>query len=132
MRINSHPNYSQKIGLILLILSIIVFIFPQFLQSSLESKELVDIVDYRIRFSALPFGIGIFLLTLSKIQSENIGIKILTCLLIIDLGYFSTRFFSMIIHGFNSSAQLKWLAIEFIIATVILIIMNFKKASPRT
>ena len=132
MKINLQSNYSQIIGMVLLLVSIIVFTFPQFLQSSLESKEIVDLVDYRIRFSALPFGIGIFLIILSKIQSENIGIKILTCLLIIDIGYFSTRFFSMMIHGFDSSVQINWLTIELILAIVILIIIKLKKASPRT
>lgn len=132
MNNKSYPSYRQIIGISLILFSLVAFLFPQLFQSSLESKELVEKVDYRIRLSAVPLGIGMFIVSLSKFQSEQLLIQSLILVFFIDLGYFTTRLLSMAIHGFNSTTQIHWLAIELLIGITLAIILKLKKASPRT
>ena len=132
MNNKAYPSYRQIIGISLILFSIVVFLFPQLIQSSTESKELVEKVDYRLRFSALPFGIGLFLVLLSKFQSEQLLIQSLILVFFIDMGYFTTRLLSMSIHGFDSETQLHWLAIELVIGITLAIILKLKKAPSRT
>ena len=132
MNNKAYPSYIQIIGISLILFSIVSFLFPNLFQSSLESKELVEKVDYRIRISALPFGIGLFLALLSKFQSKHILIQSLILAFFIDMGYFTTRLLSMSIHGFDSTTQLYWLAIELVIGITLAVILKLKKAPSRT
>ena len=132
MNNKAYPSYIQIIGISLILFSIVSFLFPNLFQSSLESKELVEKVDYRIRISALPLGIGLFLALLSKFQSKHILIQSLILAFFIDMGYFTTRLFSMSIHGFDSTTQLYWLAIELVIGITLAVILKLKKAPSRT
>ena len=132
MNNKAYPSYIQIIGISLILFSIVSFLFPNLFQSSLESKELVEKVDYRIRISALPLGIGLFLALLSKFQSKHILIQSLILAFFIDMGYFTTRLLSMSIHGFDSTTQLYWLAIELVIGITLAVILKLKKAPSRT
>lgn len=129
---NAYPSYKQIIGISLILFSIVAFLFPQLFQSSLESKEVVEKVDYRIRFSAIPLGIGLFFALLNKFQSEHLLTQSLILVFFIDIGYFTTRLLSLSIHGFDSTAQLYWLAIELVIGLVLAVILKLKKAPSRT
>ena len=123
--------YVPIIGLLMLIVSIICFVFPQMFDADFDSVGIDEKVDSRIRYSALALGIGMLLLFYRKFRLQNDGLIFVKCLLVIDLGYFSTRTLSMSIHGFSSSIQRTWLIFELIIAICLTIIIKLKKASPR-
>ncbi|MBL6890868.1 MAG: hypothetical protein ISR22_02335 [Candidatus Poseidoniaceae archaeon] len=87
MNNKAYPSYRQIIGISLILFSIVSFLFPHLFQSSLESKELVEKVDYRIRLSAVPLGIGLFFTLLSKFQSKHILTQSLFLAFFIDMGF---------------------------------------------
>ncbi|MAU74729.1 MAG: hypothetical protein CBC92_004890 [Euryarchaeota archaeon TMED132] len=132
MNNKAYPSYRQIIGISLILFSIVSFLFPHLFQSSLESKELVEKVDYRIRLSAVPLGIGLFFILLSKFQSKHILTQSLILAFFIDMGYFTTRLLSMSIHGFDSTTQLYWLSIELVIGITLAVILKLKKAPSKT
>ena len=123
--------YVPIIGLLMLIVSTICFVFPQIFDADYDSIGLDEKVDSRIRYSALALSIGMLLLFYRKFTLQNDGLIFVKCLLVIDLGYFSTRALSMLIHGFSSSVQRTWLIFELMIAICLAIIIKLKKASPR-
>ena len=123
--------YVPIIGLFMLIVSTICFVFPQMFDADFDSISLDEKVDSRIRYSALALGIGMLLLFYRKFTLQNDGLIFVKSLLVIDLGYFSTRALSMSIHGFDSSIQRTWLIFELIIAICLTIVIKLKKASPR-
>ena len=123
--------YVPIIGLFMLIVSTICFVFPQMFDADFDSISLDEKVDSRIRYSALALGIGMLLLFYRKFTLQNDGLIFVKCLLVIDIGYFSTRALSMSIHGFDSSIQRTWLIFELIIAICLTIVIKLKKASPR-
>ena len=126
-----NTTYVTFIGLFMLIVSIICFIFPQIFDADFATAEAEDQIDLRIRYSALPLGIGAFLLFYGKPPQQHNSLIFVKGLLLIDLGYLSTRFTSMLIHGFDVSIHQKWLLIELSIAIGLAIIIKLKKASPR-
>ena len=123
--------YVPIIGLLMLIVSTICFVFPQIFDADFDSIGLDEKVDSRIRYSALALSIGMLLLFYRKFTLQNDGLIFVKCLLVIDLGYFSTRALSMSIHGFDSNIQRTWLIVELIIAICLTIIIKLKKAPPR-
>ncbi len=125
-------KYYRSVGIGLLILSIISFFFPGVFQSELDSTELTEIIDYKIRYSALPLGLAMYLLLFSWFSYQERLIKFVYLLLFIDLGYLVTRLFSMSLYGFDSNDQLIWLGIEIVIAIILAFILKLKKAPPKT
>ena len=123
--------YVPIIGLFMLIVSAIFFVFPQIFDADFDSIGLDEKIDSRIRYSALALSFGIFLLFYRKFKLQNDKLMFVKGLLIVDLGYFSTRALSMSIHGFDSNIQRTWLIVELIIAICLTIIIKLKKASPR-
>ena len=93
----------------MLIVSTILFLFPQIFDADFDSIGLDGKIDSRIRYSALALSIGMFLLFYRGFTLQNVTLRFVKGLLIIDLGYFSTRALSMSIHGFDSSIQRTWL-----------------------
>ena len=125
-------KYHRTVGIGLLILSIMSFFFPEVFQSELESTELTEKIDYKIRYSALPLGLAMYLLFFSCFSYQERLVKFGYLLLFIDLGYLITRLFSMSLYGFGPNDQLIWLGIEIVIALILVFILKFKKAPPKT
>jgi len=115
----------------MLIVSIILFLFTQIFDANFDSIGLDGKIDSRIRYSALALSIDMFLLFYRGFTLQNVKLMFVKGLLIVDLGYFSTRALSMSIHGFDSNIQRTWLMVELIIAICLTIIIKLKKASPR-
>jgi hypothetical protein len=110
----------------------ISFFFPEIFQSELDSTELTEKIDYKIRYSALPLGLAMYLLLFSWFSYQERLVKFGYLLLFIDLGYLITRLFSMSLYGFGPNDQLIWLGIEIVIALVLVFIIKLKKAPPKT
>ena len=125
-------KYHRTVGIGLLILSIISFLFPEVFQTELDSTELTEKIDYKIRFSALPLGLALYLLLFSWFSCQERLVKFGYLLLFIDLGYLITRLFSMSLYGFGSNDQLIWLGVEIVIALILVFILKLKKAPPKT
>ena len=129
--LNKNKPYVTIIGFLMLIVSIILFLFPQIFDANFDSIGLDGKIDSRIRYSALALSIGMFLLFYRGFTLQKDRLILIKGLLIVNLGYFSTRALSMSIHGFDSSIQRTWLMVELIIAICLTIIIKLKKASPR-
>ena len=109
----------NKFAILLVLLSILSFCFPDLYQGKLIYTSTGEQVDYRIRYSAIILAIGLLLVYWPNLSSKNSKLKILYGLLIIDLSYLILRLLAMSIHGFDSNVQLLWVVIEVVIASIL-------------
>lgn len=106
----------NKFAILMILLSILSFCFPDLYQSKLIDTSTEEQVDHRIRYSAIILAIGLLLAYWPNIKSEFNKVKMLYGLLIVDLSYLILRLIAICIHGFDSNVQLLWLVIEVVIA----------------
>ena len=121
-------TYQLITGTTLIIVGVILFLFPERIVDSSDSMSVNEKIDFKLRYSVLPLGIGIFLLNISRLYEESRIYKLLFLLLVLDLTYFVTRFIALAMYAFDSRVQFVWLLIEIIIAIILLKIMKLKKA----
>lgn len=121
-------TYQLITGTTLIIVGVILFLFPERIVDSSDSMSVNEKIDFKLRYSVLPLGIGIFLLNISKLYEESRIYKLLFLLLVLDLTYFVTRFIALAMYAFDSRVQFVWLLIEIIIAIILFKIMKLKKA----
>ena len=120
--------YQLITGTTLIIVGVILFLFPERIVDSSDSMSVKEKIDFKLRYSVLPLGIGIFLLNISRLYEESRIYKLLFFLLVLDLTYFVTRFIALAMYAFDSRVQFVWLLIEIIIAIILFKIMKLKKA----
>ena len=120
--------YQLITGTTLIIVGVILFLFPERIVDSSDSMSVNEKIDFKLRYSVLPLGIGIFLLNISRLYEESRIYKLLFFLLVLDLTYFVTRFIALAMYAFDSRVQFVWLLIEIIIAIILFEIMKLKKA----
>ena len=121
-------TYQLITGTTLIIVGVILFLFPERIVDSSDSMSVNEKIDFKLRYSVLPLGIGIFLLNISRLYEESRIFKLLFLLLVLDLTYFVTRFIALAMYAFDSRVQFVWLLIEIIIAIILFKIMKLKKA----
>ena len=121
-------TYQVITGTTLIIVGVILFLFPERIVDSSDSMSVNEKIDFKLRYSVLPLGIGIFLLNISRLYEESRIYKLLFFLLVLDLTYFVTRFIALAMYAFDSRVQFVWLLIEIIIAIILFEIMKLKKA----
>ena len=121
-------TYQLITGTTLIIVGVILFLFPERIVDSSDSMSVNEKIDFKLRYSVLPLGIGIFLLNISRLYEESGIYKLLFLLLVLDLTYFVTRFIALAMYVFDSRVQFVWLLIEIIIAIILFKIMKLKKA----
>ena len=121
-------TYQLITGTTLIIVGVILFLFPERIVDSSDSISVNEKIDFKLRYSVLPLGIGIFLLNISRLYEESRTYKLLFFLLVIDFTYFVTRFIALAMYAFDSRVQFVWLLIEIIIAIILFKIMKLKKA----
>ena len=121
-------TYQLITGTTLIIVGVILFLFPERIVDSSDSMSINEKIDFKLRYSVLPLGIGIFLLNISRLYEESRIYKLLFLLLVLDLTYFVTRFIALAMYAFDSRVQFVWLLIEIIIAIILFKIMKLKKA----
>ena len=121
-------TYQLITGTTLIIVGVILFLFPERIVDSSDSMSVNEKIDFKLRYSVLPLGIGIFLLNISRLYVESRIYKLLFLLLVLDLTYFVTRFIALAMYAFDSRVQFVWLLIEIIIAIILFRIMKLKKA----
>ena len=121
-------TYRLITGTTLIIVGVILFLFPERILDSSDSMSVNEKIDFKLRYSVLPLGIGIFLLNISRLYEESRIYKLLFLLLVLDLTYFVTRFIALAMYAFDSRVQFVWLLIEIIIAIILFKIMKLKKA----
>ena len=121
-------TYQLITGTTLIIVGVILFLFPERIVDSSDSMSVNEKIDFKLRYSVLPLGIGIFLLNISRLYEESRIYKLLFLLLVLDLTYFVTRFIALAMYAFDSRVQFVWLLIEIIIAIILFKIMKLKKA----
>ena len=121
-------TYQLITGTTLIIVGVILFLFPERIVDSSDSISVNEKIDFKLRYSVLPLGIGIFLLNISRLYEESRIYKMLFLLLVLDLTYFVTRFIALAMYAFDSRVQFVWLLIEIIIAIILFKIMKLKKA----
>lgn len=121
-------TYQVITGTTLIIVGVILFLFPERIVDSSDSMSVNEKIDFKLRYSVLPLGIGIFLLNISRLYEESRIYKLLFFLLVLDLTYFVTRFIALAMYAFDSRVQFVWLLIEIIIAIILFKIMKLKKA----
>lgn len=121
-------TYQLITGTTLIIVGVILFLFPEKIQDSSDSLSINDNIDFKLRYSVLPLGLGLFLVNISRLYEESRIYKLLFFLLVIDLTYFVTRFIALAMYAFDSRVQFVWLLIEIIIAIILFKIMKLKKA----
>ncbi|MGB0200466.1 MAG: DUF4345 family protein [Candidatus Poseidoniaceae archaeon] len=121
-------TYQLITGTTLIIVGVILFLFPERIVDSSDSISVNEKIDFKLRYSVLPLGIGIFLLNISRLYEESRIYKLLFLLLVLDLTYFVTRFIALAMYAFDSRVQFVWLLIEIIIAIILFNIMKLKKA----
>lgn len=121
-------TYQLITGTTLIIVGVILFLFPEKIQDSSDSLSINDNIDFKLRYSVLPLGLGLFLVNISRLYEESRIYKLLFFLLVIDLTYFVTRFIALAMYAFDSRVQFVWLLIEIIIAIILFEIMKLKKA----
>ena len=121
-------TYQVITGTTLIIVGVILFLFPERIVDSSDSMSVNEKIDFKLRYSVLPLGIGIFLLNISRLYEESRSYKLLFFLLVLDLTYFVTRFIALAMYAFDSRVQFVWLLIEIIIAIILFEIMKLKKA----
>lgn len=121
-------TYQLITGTTLIIVGVILFLFPERIVDSSDSMSVNEKIDFKLRYSVLPLGIGIFLLNISRLYEESGIYKLLFLLLVLDLTYFVTRFIALAMYAFDSRVQFVWLLIEIIIAIILFKIMKLKKA----
>ena len=121
-------TYQLITGITLIIVGVILFLFPERIVDSSDSMSVNEKIDFKLRYSVLPLGIGIFLLNISRLFEESRIYKLLFLLLVLDLTYFVTRFIALAMYAFDSRVQFVWLLIEIIIAIILFKIMKLKKA----
>ena len=121
-------TYQLITGTTLIIVGVILFLFPERIVDSSDSMSVNEKIDFKLRYSVLPLGIGIFLLNISRLFEESRIYKLLFLLLVLDLTYFVTRFIALAMYAFDSRVQFVWLLIEIIIAIILFKIMKLKKA----
>ena len=124
-------TYQLITGATLIIVGVILFLFPERIVDSSDSMSVNEKIDFKLRYSVLPLGIGLFLVNISRLYEESRTYKVLFFLLVIDLTYFVTRFIALAIYAFDSRVQFVWLLIEIIIAIILFEIMKLKKAPRR-
>lgn len=125
---NRTLTYQLITGTTLIIVGVILFLFPERIVDSSDSMSVNEKIDFKLRYSVLPLGIGIFLLNISRLYEESRIYKLLFLLLVLDLTYFVTRFIALAMYAFDSRVQFVWLLIEIIIAIILFKIMKLKKA----
>ena len=121
-------TYQLITGTTLIIVGVILFLFPERIVDSSDSMSVNEKIDFKLRYSVLPLGIGIFLLNISRLYDESRIYKLLFLLLVLDLTYFVTRFIALAMYAFDSRVQFVWLLIEIVIAIILFKIMKLKKA----
>lgn len=121
-------TYQLITGTALIIVGVILFLFPDKILDSSDSLSINDNIDFKLRYSVLPLGIGFFLVNISRLYEESRIYKLLFLLLVLDLTYFVTRFIALAMYAFDSRVQFVWLLIEIIIAIILFKIMKLKKA----
>ena len=121
-------TYQLITGTTLIIVGVILFLFPERIVDSSDSMSVNEKIDFKLRYSVLPLGIGIFLINISRLYEESRIYKLLFLLLVLDLTYFVTRFIALAMYAFDSRVQFVWLLIEIIIAIILFKIMKLKKA----
>ena len=121
-------TYRLITGTTLIIVGVILFLFPEKILGSSDSLSINENIDFKLRYSVLPLGIGLFLVNISRLYEESRTYKLLFFLLVIDLTYFVTRFIALAIYAFDSRVQFIWLLIEIVIAIILFKIMKLKKA----
>ena len=121
-------TYQLITGTTLIIVGVILFLFPERIVDSSDSMSVNEKIDFKLRYSVLPLGIGIFLLNISRLYEESRIYKLLFLLLVLDLTYFVARFIALAMYAFDSRVQFVWLLIEIIIAIILFKIMKLKKA----
>ena len=121
-------TYQLITGTTLIIVGVILFLFPERIVDSSDSMSVNEKIDFKLRYSVLPLGIGIFLLNISRLYVESRIYKLLFLLLVLDLTYFMARFIALAMYAFDSRVQFVWLLIEIIIAIILFKIMKLKKA----
>ena len=121
-------TYQLITGTTLIIVGVILFLFPERIVDSSDSMSVKEKIDFKLRYSVLPLGIGIFLINISRLYEESRIYKLLFLLLVLDLTYFVTRFIALAMYAFDSRVQFVWLLIEIIIAIILFKIMKLKKA----
>ena len=121
-------TYQLITGTTLIIVGVILFLFPERIVDSSDSMSVNEKIDFKLRYSVLPLGIGIFLLNISRLYEESRIYNLLFLLLVLDLTYFVTRFIALAMYAFDSRVQFVWLLIEIIIAIILFKIMKLKKA----
>ena len=125
---NRTLTYQLITGTTLIIVGVILFLFPERIVDSSDSMSVNEKIDFKLRYSVLPLGIGIFLLNISRLYEESRIYKLLFLLLVLDLTYFVTRFIALAMYAFDSRVQFVWLLIEIIIAIILFKVMKLKKA----
>ena len=125
---NRTLTYQVITGTTLIIVGVILFLFPERIVDSSDSMSVNEKIDFKLRYSVLPLGIGIFLINISRLYEESRIYKLLFLLLVLDLTYFVTRFIALAMYAFDSRVQFVWLLIEIIIAIILFKIMKLKKA----
>jgi len=120
-------TYQLITGTTLIIVGVILFLFPERIVDSSDSMSVNEKIDFKLRYSVLPLGIGIFLLNISRLYEESRIYKSLFLLLVLDLTYFVTRFIALARYAFYSRVQFVWLLIEIIITIILFNIMKLKK-----
>ncbi len=126
--IDRENRYPRIFGSVLFLAGIFLFLFPETFQEIPSSLSVDEKIDLKIRYSAIPIALGIFCLIIERFSAESTAYKLLLALLALDLGYFVTRLIALAVHGFKSEIQFAWLAIEIIIAFVLLYGLKLKKA----
>ena len=121
-------TYQLITGTTLIIVGVILFLFPDKILDSSDSLSINDNIDFKLRYSVLPLGIGLFLVNITRLYEESRIYKLLFLLLVLDLTYFVTRFIALAMYAFDSRVQFVWLLIEIIIAIILFKIMKLKKA----
>ena len=121
-------TYQLITGTTLIIVGVILFLFPERIVDSSDSMSVNEKIDFKLRYSVLPLGIGIFLLNISRLYEESRIYRLLFLLLVLDLTYFVTRIIALAMYAFDSRIQFVWLLIEIIIAIILFKIMKLKKA----
>ena len=121
-------TYQLITGTTLIIVGVTLFLFPERIVDSSDSMSVNEKIDFKLRYSVLPLGIGIFLLNISRLYEESRIYKLLFLLLVLDLMYFVTRFIALAMYAFDSRVQFVWLLKEIIIAIILFNIMKLKKA----
>ena len=121
-------TYQLITGTTLIIVGVILFLFPDKILDSSDSLSINDNIDFKLRYSVLPLGIGLFLVNITRLYEESRIYKLLFLLLVLDLTYFVTRFIALAMYSFDSRVQFVWLLVEIIIAVVLLYVLKLKKA----